>query len=134
MDGDRWIEGVFVKGDAGLECGLPCGYSRTGLPLPDCEPLFEAASSSRLSWRTGCMFWALRVGLLKTFDIGNRKPWSDFCDRVEPLVKVRGCELERYESTLLVKLGGKPGDDTPGFKVLDSTGSGDEALGAPTLK
>ena len=42
--------------------------------------------------------------------------------------------MERYESTLLVKLGGKFGDGAPAFNVLDSTISGDEARGAPTLK
>ena len=80
------------------------------------------------------MFCALRDGLLNTFVNGNLEPWSDFCDRVDPLVKVRGCELERYESTLLVKLGGKFGDGAPAFKVFDSTGSGDDALGAPISK
>jgi hypothetical protein len=80
------------------------------------------------------MFCALRGGLLNTDDNGNLKPWSDFCDRVEPLVSVRGWDIERYESTLLVKLGGKLGDGAPMFNVLDSTISGDEALGAPTSK
>jgi hypothetical protein len=80
------------------------------------------------------MFGALRGELVNTFDKGNLKPCSDFCDRFDPFVRVRGCDIERYESTLLVKLGGKLGDSASTFKAFGSTVSGDEALGAPTLK
>lgn len=71
---------------------------------------------------------------MKAGDLGSRNPWSDFWERVDPLVRVRGCDIDRYESTLLVKLGGRLGEGAPTFAAFASTASGEEALGAPMLK
>lgn len=122
-DGDRMFRAGGKKGE--------CGRDDIALPLENLRGALWKEPSSSLSGGTERMLWKLRGDLGYFGDCGARRPPSDRkdrCDRVEPLVSVRGC-VDCTESTLFVRLGGiGKGASTFSF---GSTGSGDDARGMP---